>query len=64
MAGESVLESLSPELQRLILLQLGSFEALHALILASPRFYQLFDINREIAFSAIGNSGHREIGAS
>lgn len=53
MAEESVLESLSPELQRLILLQLDSFEALHALILASPRFYQLFKINRETAFSAI-----------
>ena len=53
MAGGSVLESLSPELQRLILLQLDSFEALHALIVASPRFYQLFRINREIAFSAI-----------
>ena len=53
MAGESFLESLSPELQRLILLQLDSFEALHALIVASPRFYQLFRNNREIAFSAI-----------
>ena len=53
MAGESILELLSPELQRLILLQLDSFEALHALIVASPRFYQLFKINREIAFSTI-----------
>ena len=53
MAGEYVLESLSPELQRLILLELDSFEALHALILASPRFYQLFKINREMVFSAI-----------
>ena len=53
MAGDCVLELLSPELQRLILLQLDSFEALHALILASPRFYQLFRINREIPISTI-----------
>ena len=53
MAGECFLELLLPELQRLILLQLDSFEALHALILASPRFYQLFKINREVTISTI-----------
>lgn len=53
MTGESALELLSPELQRLILLQLVSLDALHALIRASARFYQVFRINKNISLSTI-----------
>lgn len=53
MAGQSALELLLPELQRKILLQIDGFDTLYGLILASPRFYQVFRINREITLSTI-----------
>ena len=53
MTGDSALELLLPELQQQILLQLESFDTLHALILASPRLYQVFRINKQITISTI-----------
>ena len=47
------LELLSPELQLQILLQLDTLESLHTLISASPRFYQIFRINKAISLSTI-----------
>lgn len=53
MQEDSALERLSPELQQQILLQLDTLESLHALILASPRFFQVFRINKGITLSTI-----------
>ena len=53
MQQDSALERLSPELQQQILSHLDTLESLHALINASPRFFQLFRINKGITLSAI-----------
>ncbi len=53
MTCPSALELLLPELQRRILLQLESFNTLHALILASPRLYQVFRLNRKVVLSEL-----------
>ena len=47
------LESLSPELQQHILSQLQDLNALSALIHASPRFYQVFRLNKDATLSTI-----------
>ncbi|KAI9875610.1 MAG: hypothetical protein M1830_008208 [Pleopsidium flavum] len=47
------LERLSPELQRLVLLQLPSFQSLHSLIQASPQYYQIFAASKERILSAV-----------
>ena len=53
MTEDSALEVLSPELQQRILLHLKSLETLYALIRASPRFLQVFRLNRETTLSTI-----------
>lgn len=53
MASQSALELLPPELQQRITLHLESFDALYALILASPRIYQVFRLNRRIILSNV-----------
>ncbi len=53
MTSQNALELLLPELQRRILLQLESFDTLHALILASPRLYQVFRLNRKVVLSEL-----------
>ena len=53
MAEDSALEVLSPELQQRILLHLENLNTLYALIRASPRFLQVFRINRETTLSTI-----------
>ena len=53
MRSQSALELLLPELQRRILLQLESFDTLYALILASPRLYQVFRLNRKVVLSEV-----------
>ena len=46
MAGQSPRERLWPEVQQQILMQMDSFCTLHALMAASPRFYQVFRHNK------------------
>ncbi len=53
MPGDSALELLSPELQQKILLQSETLDNLYALIRSSPRFYQVFRLNRETTLSSI-----------
>ena len=53
MTGQSALERLLPEVQRQILLHTESFDTLHALILASPRLFQVFRLNKKIALSTV-----------
>lgn len=53
MSGHSPLEQLLPEVQRHILLQTDSFVTLHALILASPRIFQVFLQNKKATLSAV-----------
>lgn len=53
MLEDSALELLSPELQQQILLQSETLDALHALIRASPRLYQVFQLNKEKVLSTI-----------
>ena len=47
------LEALSPELQQRILCQLGDLHTLSTLIRASPRFYQVFRLNKDTTLSTI-----------
>ena len=53
MADDSALEVLFPELQQKILLHLENLDTLYALIRASPRFLQVFRLNRETTLSTI-----------
>lgn len=53
MAEDSALEVLLPELQQRILVHLDSLDTLYALIRASPRFLQVFLLNRESTLSKI-----------
>lgn len=53
MPEDCALEVLSPELQLQILLQLEDLDTLWSCIRASPRFYQVFRLNRDIILSAI-----------
>ena len=53
MAKGSAFEVLSPELQQKILLHLDSLDTLYALIRASPRFLQVFRLNRDTTLSKI-----------
>ena len=53
MAGRSALEQLLPEVQQQILSRLESFNTLHALILASPRMYQVFRLNKLVTLSTV-----------
>ena len=47
------LEVLSPEIQQQILSKLDDIDALHALIRASPRLYQVFQLNKDTILSTI-----------
>ena len=53
MAEDSLLEVLLPELQQRILVHLESLDTLYALIRASPRFLQVFRLNREKILSTV-----------
>lgn len=53
MSEDCALELLSPELQQQILLRSENLDSLCALIRASPRFYQVFRLNKEIILSTI-----------
>ena len=53
MPEERTIESLSPELQQQILSQLKDLNTLSALIHASPRFYQVFRLNKDATLSMI-----------
>ena len=53
MPQNSTLEVLTPELQHKIMLHLETLDTLYALIRASPRFLQVFLLNREITLSTI-----------
>lgn len=53
MHEDSALELLSPELQLQILLHSSNLDTLYALIRASPRFYQVFQLNKETTLSAV-----------
>ncbi len=53
MPKDGALEVLSPEIQQQILLKLDDIDALHALIRASPRLYQVFRLNEDTILSTI-----------
>ena len=53
MATKSALEFLPPEIQLQILVNANNPNDLHALIQASPRLYQLFVLNKNLALSAV-----------
>lgn len=53
MAKDSALELISPEIQQNILCNLESLDTLYALIRASPRFYQVFQLNKDTTLSEI-----------
>ena len=53
MAKDCALEVLSPELQLKIMLQVEDLEMLNSLIHASPRFYQVFRLNKNFVLSTI-----------
>lgn len=53
MAKDSAFELISPEIQQQILCHLENFDTLYALIRASPRFYQVFCLNKDTTLSEI-----------
>lgn len=53
MGTDSALELLSPELQQAILLHLDDLDTLYALIRASPRFHQVFRLNKDSTLTTI-----------
>lgn len=53
MAINSGLESLHPELQVMVMLQIPEINTLYSLIRASPRFFQVFSSNKERIISAL-----------
>ena len=55
MATESAFELLPPEIQLQILINANTPNDLHALIQASPRLYQLFVLNKNLALSAVAS---------